>query len=245
MRLERLESTRRGARDGRTLARQTASQIKQFIIASNLRPGDPLPSEAELCERLGVSRSSVREAIRTLNTLEIVEVKHGRGTFVGEASLQPLVETLVFRAVLVPGDDFRALREVLEVRQSLDLSVAERVCSRLKGTENAELHELVATMVEAAEEGRSFAEEDREFHTTLLKRTGLDIASQLVAAFWDVHSAVLPQLSIPAPDDIESTARAHGDMLEAAEAGDVAAYRKAVLRHYEPLSRVLDVSVDS
>lgn len=240
MGMERLDNARRGARGGRTLARETASQIKQFIIASKLHPGDPLPSEAELCDRLGVSRSSVREAIRTLNTLEIVEVQHGRGTFVGQASLQPLVETLVFRAVMVPGDDFRALHEVVEVRQSLDLSEAERVCARLKGTHNADLHELVDTMLVAARRGESFGEEDREFHTRLLKHTGLDIISQLVAAFWDVHSVVLPQLSIPAPDDIELTARAHGDILRAAEVGDTDAYRRAVREHYEPLRRVLE-----
>ncbi|MDO5081890.1 FadR family transcriptional regulator [Arachnia propionica] len=240
MGMERLDGARRGARGGRTLARETASQIKQFIIASRLHPGDPLPSEAELCERLGVSRSSVREAIRTLNTLEIVEVQHGRGTFVGQASLQPLVETLVFRAVMVPGDDFKALREVVEVRESLDLSEADRVCARLRGTRNADLHDLVDIMVAAAERGESFGEEDREFHTRLLKHTGLDIIAQLVAAFWDVHSVVLPQLSIPAPDDIELTARAHGDMLCAAEAGDSQAYRRAVRDHYAPLRRVLE-----
>ncbi|MDO5065764.1 MAG: GntR family transcriptional regulator [Propionibacteriaceae bacterium] len=240
--MERLDSARRGVRGGRTLARETASQIKQLIIGSKLQPGDPLPSEAELCEQLGVSRSSVREAIRTLNTLEIVEVQHGRGTFVGRASLQPLVETLVFRAIMVPGDDFKALREVVEVRESLDLTEADRVCERLRGSRNADLHELVDDMVAAAERGESFAEQDREFHTRLLKHTGLDIVAQLVAAFWDVHSVVLPQLSIPAPDDIELTARAHGDMLRAAEAGDAEAYRRAVKEHYAPLRRVLQTA---
>ena len=75
----------------------TTDAIKQHIIDSGLGPGDLMPTETELCEALGVSRSSVREAIRTLGSLDIVEVRHGHGTFVGRMSLDPLVNGMVFR----------------------------------------------------------------------------------------------------------------------------------------------------
>ncbi len=231
-----------GIRAGGSLASEAAREIKSLILTKGMRPGDPLPSESELCEQLGVSRSSVREAIRTLQTLDIVQVKHGRGTFVGSMSLQPLVETLAFRSVISPGDDFRALREVVDVRMSLDLNFAERIVGHFKGTHHEGLHALVDEMVEAAKRGESFATADRQFHTQLLMETGREMVSQLVAAFWDVHTAVLPQLSIPTPGDIELTARAHGAVLAAAEAGDVEAYRRAVRDHYAPLLRVLDAA---
>ncbi len=237
--MDKLEGSRRG---GRTLAREAASQIKRYILANNLRTGDPLPSETELCDNLGISRSSVREAIRALNTLEIVDVQHGRGTFVGHASLQPLVETLAFRAMMVPGDDFKALREVVSVRESLDLSEAEPICTSLSGSNNEGLHALVDEMCAAAARGDSFLEQDREFHTTLLNLAGLEILSQLVAAFWDVHTAVLPSLTLPNAADFTAIARAHGDMLRAAEAGDVEAYREAVRAHYRPLREMLQQS---
>ena len=231
-----------GIRASGSLASEAAREIKRFILSEGLRPGDPLPSESDLCEQLGVSRSSVREAIRTLQTLDIVEVQHGRGTFVGGMSLQPLVETLAFRSVISPGDDFRALREVVDVRMSLDLNFAERIVGHFAGTRHEALHALVDEMVRAASRGESFAAADRQFHTQLLQETGREMVSQLVAAFWDVHTAVLPQLSIPTPDDIELTARAHRDVLDAAEAGDVEAYRRAVHDHYAPLLRVLDAT---
>ena len=104
----------------------TADQIKQLIIARGLTPGDPLPTEAELCEELDVSRSSVREAIRTLSTLDIVDVRHGHGTYVGPMSLDPMVEALVFRGVLSPEGSLQSLREVVEVRLALDLSMASK-----------------------------------------------------------------------------------------------------------------------
>lgn len=225
-----------------SLAARATREIKGLILSEGLRTGQPLPSETELCERLGVSRSSVREAIRTLQTLDIVDVQHGRGTFVGEMSLQPLVETLAFRSVISPGDDFRALREVVDVRMTLDLNFAERIVLHFSGTHHDELHALVEEMVAASSRGESFASADRAFHTELFHETGQEMVSQLVAAFWDVHTAVLPQLSIPTPGDIELTARAHGDMLTAAEAGDIDGYQRAVHNHYAPLLRVLDAS---
>lgn len=218
----------------------TADQIKQLILTRNLSPGDALPTEAELCETLDVSRSSVREAIRTLSTLDIVDVRHGHGTYVGGMSLAPMVETLVFRGVLNPEGSLDALREVVEVRLALDLSMAERVVAAAQGAEDPELDQLVDAMVDKSGRGELFLEEDRLFHTALFDATGNHLAGQLVGAFWDVHTAALPQIGIAPPADLHITAMAHGDMLKAARAGDVEAYRRAVVEHYLPLQRVLD-----
>lgn len=218
-----------------------ADQIKGFILREGLRPGDALPTEAELCEHLGVSRSSVREAIRTLSTLDIVEVRHGHGTFVGNMSLDALVEALVFRGVLSPGDDLRALRDVVEIRQALDLAMAERIVASLAGTTDPDLHALVDQMVAAAADGLAFPTQDRAFHTGLLARLDNSLVGQLVAAFWDVHTAVVAQLGTSVAADLDQTARAHAAMLDAAEAGDAEAFRAAVVSHYEPVDRALGV----
>lgn len=227
-------------RDAHMRRTTTADQIKQLIIMRNLQPGDAMPTEAELCETLAVSRSSVREAIRTLSTLDIVEVRHGHGTFVGQMSLAPMVEALVFRGVVSPAGSREALREVVEVRLALDLALADRVVDAELDPECvAVLQSHVAAMIDKAERGETFLEEDREFHTLLFESTSNRLAGQLVGAFWDVHTAVVPLLGIPVPADIITTARAHGDILRAAIGGDAAAYRQAVVEHYAPLQRVL------
>ena len=216
-----------------------ADQIKQLILTRGLGPGDPLPTESELCETLDVSRSSVREAIRTLSTLDIVDVRHGHGTFVGAMSLDPMVEALVFRGVLSPGGSLNALREVVEVRLALDLAMADRVVEGTANGDVSDLSALVDEMVEKAGRGESFLDADRAFHTKLFGVTSNRLAEQLVGAFWDVHTAVLPQLGIAPPADIQLTAKAHGDMLESALRGDVEGYRQAVIEHYQPLQRSL------
>lgn len=214
-------------------------QIKDYILIHRLHPGDPLPTEAELCAELDVSRSSVREAMRTLAALDIVEVRHGYGSYVGRLSLAPLVEGLVFRGVLSPGDDFTALREVVEVREALDLAMAEQVCAALAETASTELSQLVAAMEEKSARGELFSEEDRAFHAALLDHLDNALVGQLVTAFWEVNTVVYPRLGLPPAVGLDDTARAHGQMLRAAEAGDVKAYRMAVVQHYLPLRRGL------
>lgn len=220
----------------------TAERIKRLILSRGLRPGDTIPTETDLCQELGVSRSSVREAIRTLATLDIVEVRHGHGTVVGQMSLDSLVETLVFRGVLSPGDDLAVLREVVEMRLALDLAMADAVVAAHQGRDNAALAALVAEMQASAGQGQTFLQADRQFHTELLAPINNRLAGQLVAAFWDIHTAVLPRLGLALPADLRQTASAHGDMLAAAQSGDTASYRAAAVDHYRPLQRMLEAS---
>ena len=233
--------------DGRALRmRRTtvADEIKKLILTRELKPGDLLPTESELCETLDVSRSSVREAIRTLSTLDIVDVRHGHGTYVGTMSLDPMVEALVFRGVLSPDGSLAALREVVDVRLALDLAMADSIVNGAVEDDSNELSALVDEMVDKASRGEMFLEADRAFHTKLFSVTGNRLAAQLVGAFWDIHTAVIPQLGITVPADIQLTAEAHGDMLASALRGDVEGYRQAVIEHYKPLQRAISAATE-
>lgn len=223
-------------RDG---AQATASAIKDLILSRGLHPGDPMPTEAELVDELGVSRSSVREAVRTLVALDILEVRHGTGTFVGQLSLRPLVEGMVFRGVLLPGDDLATLREVVEVRRSLDQSLAPQIIEHIAGRPDAALRACVDEINARSAQGQLFEEADRRFHLLLAERLGNLLYGQLVAAFWDIHQTIAPRLGVITPRDLADTAAAHEEMLDAAEAGDLMRYLRAVTEHYAPLLRVI------
>lgn len=216
--------------------------IQDLILAEGLRPGDPMPTELELSQRLGAGRSSIREAVRTLSSLDIVEVRHGHGTFVGDFSLSPLVNGLIFRARFDASEDFQTLREVLQTRIALDLAVADELVARCEGTEPTELTALVEIMTTKAHSGQSFAEEDRLFHLTLMNYIDNRLFGELVESFWEVQTRVQPHLWVPPGGEIIETAEAHGTMLRAAQSGDVKGYRRAVLDHYAPIQRAVERS---
>ena len=217
----------------------TMQAVRAYILSHDLQPGSPLPTEAVLCAELGVSRSSVREALRKLEALDIVRVHQGRGTFVGDMSLRPLVDTLILRSSLTSGSGADSLADVVALRKYLDLGISADVVAALKGTENPVLHAAVSAMDEKAAAGERYLEEDATFHSGILDAVGNSIAKQMVSALWLVHMAVIPDLAEHIEAGLEATARAHRAILDAAEAGDLKGYRKAVRAHYRPLEEIL------
>ncbi|WP_229070617.1 FadR/GntR family transcriptional regulator [Actinoplanes sp. DH11] len=235
----------RPARQGRPSLRATVTeQIKRYIIDSELRPGDPLPTEGELCETLNVSRSSLREAIKTLAALDIVEVRHGFGTYVGRLSLTALVESLTFRGLLSPTDDFRVLLDLIQVRQLFEQGMATQIVERLDVDRLTALDDLVAGLERCHDSGTSFVDTDRAFHRLLMEPLGNELISQLTGAFWDVYALVAPHLGLADRQEETETIAAHRAMVDAARARDVTAFVAAVEAHYAPVRRRITAATE-
>lgn len=204
----------------------------QLILDRRLRPGELLPTEAELMEELGVSRNSVREALKALQALDIVEIRHGYGTYVGQASLTPLADGLTFRTLVQLADDTHALAEILQLREVLEEGLVRRVAVLLTHEELCQLEALVGKMEAAAEEGVAFPDLDREFHETLYRSLGNELVPQLLGAFWNVFNRVAGVRGWardPAPD---VTVRRHRDIVTALRAKDVEGAQRAMADHF-------------
>ena len=114
----------RGAAGNQSFIRD---QMKSYILERGLKAGDPLPNEQELMAQLGVGRHPLREAMKALQAVGIIEIRHGYGTYVGEVSLQSLEDGLAFRMSQSMAGDLRDVQNVLEVRQAIEVGLADDV----------------------------------------------------------------------------------------------------------------------
>ena len=198
-------------------------RIVDLIHDRKLAPGEPLPTEPQLVSLLGASRNSVREAIRALQALGIVEIRHGRGTFVGEAPLEVFTPSLSFRIRSGHGG-VSALRDLVEVRELLEVGLIAEVARTISPARLSALDALVRRMGDDPEA-------DRAFHALLSESHGNQLVLQLIQLFWDVYHSVESELPRPADRAAEVEAR-HDRIVEALRARDPRAAQEAMRRHF-------------
>ncbi|MGV9878275.1 FadR/GntR family transcriptional regulator [Streptomyces sp. NPDC003006] len=230
------------------MARDIQERIKKLIIDSRLPSGASLPTEPELMERLGVSRNSVREALKALQAMGIVEIRHGFGTYVGPMSVAPMIEGLAFRTVAghYRGED--SLLQLLELREAVETGLIARLAGRVPEADLAELDALVDRMdAEAASaEGAVRAETDRAFHAALYRGLGNSLLGEVLEAFWDAFHKVRTDL-VDVPQDPKITCRQHREILAAVRSGDALRAERAIREHFGNIRTRLTspVSIDA
>ncbi len=205
-----------------TIYRAAQERIKQYIVAHDLRPGDAIPTETVLARDLGISRNSLREALKALAASGVVETRHGLGTYVGQASLAPLIDGMAFNLVQNIGRDTRTLREMLQLREILELELVRRVAAMHTADQLARLDACVARMDVDAAAGIMDPRVDRSFHDALYEPLDNHVVTLILHAFWDVQEAVASQLP-EGPPMAATNARWHRDILDAVRQGDTAA----------------------
>ncbi|MFE0540056.1 FadR/GntR family transcriptional regulator [Streptomyces sp. NPDC058891] len=219
-------------RDERRVSSRIQREVMRIVLDRKLRPGDPLPTESELMADLGVGRHLVREALQALQALDIVEIRHGYGTYVGQASLTPFVDGLTFRTLVRPDDEMEALSEILQVREVLEGGLIRRVAVTLAEPDLDRLEAVVDGMEAAAREGRAFPELDQEFHALLYGNLGNALVPQLLGAFWTVFRRVARAHGWSDATAPRLTARRHRDIVTALRARDAEGAERAMADHF-------------
>lgn len=169
-----------GKSRGQSLTLQVSDYIKDYIVEHNLKEGDSIPSEGKIADSLGVSRSPVREAVKSLRSLGIVDVRHGEGLFVREWNFDPLLENLEFGIRTSPTK----LAELYEIRKWLEMSVIEECVKRITDEDVLELEILMLQWEKALKSGEDYIRFDEKFHQIILGTMQNETLLKLFSAFW-------------------------------------------------------------
>ncbi len=224
-----------------SLHQSVQAAVKQYIIENNLQPGDTLPSENALSGQLGVSRNLVREAIRGLETLGIVEIRRGSGLFVGEFSFEMLIENLQFGIQL----DLRELTELYTVRRILETGMIGEAIAAQIPEQVKQLEAMLQAMHDRAKKGEAFPEEDRQFHKCLFDRVHNHTLIKILDSFWLTLSKANEVVDIQDRDPLW-TYNLHVPIVKAFTRRDVNATRQALDDHHIGLeTRLKRLATDS
>ena len=211
------------------LYRQIADQLAQLIASGEFPAGSRLPAERELAVSLGVSRTSVREAIISLEMSGLVEVRVGTGIFVvGTRDTAPRA-----REDAGPGPF-----ELLNARKLVEGEIAALAARTAKPADIAALEESVARMAATVDDFARREAEDESFHRLLAKATGNGSLELVVEGLWSQRAELWGRLQqhFHTTELAERTIRDHGAIAAAVAAHDPDAARAALHRH---LSRVV------
>jgi DNA-binding FadR family transcriptional regulator len=212
--------------------RDVRDDIKQILLDRELRPGDAMPSEATLIEILGVSRGTLREALKSLQATGIVETRHGTGSVVGQPSLVAMADGLMFHSRLGEGqDDLTTASDLADIREILETELIRRVAIGIGDEQLARLHELLEQMDARRGERGDLDDVDHRFHRELYSELGNVLVLQLLDVFWSALGSV--RGSLPAPFDTpEDAVRKHRAIVAALVAHDPDAAEAAIRDHF-------------
>jgi GntR family transcriptional regulator, transcriptional repressor for pyruvate dehydrogenase complex len=201
-------------------------QIKAMIAEGRLKSGDQLPPERDLAEKFLVSRTSVREALRALESVGLIEIRPGEGTFVREVSVESLVEPLA----LVLLSQREMIGELFEARRLLEPTIAGLAARRATRDELIEMERILDEQAKAIAAGNTGLAQDAAFHAAIGTAAHNRAITRIVHAVMDLLGQSREE-SIGTPGRPTRSHEDHRRILDAIRTRDAATAERAMLDH--------------
>ena len=212
---------------------EVAKQIERLIL-KKLQPGDKLPSERELAEMLGVSRSSIRDAIRSLELIGMVEPRQGAGTVVREISATSVVTP--FTTVLT--HQRQAVSELLDFRKMLEPPLAARAATHASPEEVAEMEEILSRQEDKLHREEVAIEEDSEFHYSVAMASENSVVLKVLDVLMDLLRETRER-SLQVEGRPQKSLAGHRRILAAIKRRDSEAAEAAMRRHIQDVEEIV------
>ncbi len=222
------------------------AQIQQRIVTGQLQQGDRLPTESELAEQFGVSRSAIREAMKILAAKGLIDISPGRGTFVTGDLSDAVAKTLGLLVQMEPKafQDLHTIRNVLEVANAR-MAAANRggdYLSEMAQTIEATGQALAALDTDPQESTERYVQADLDFHNYLAKATGNSVAVILVEAISDLLRTSRYQI-ILVPGSVQKAQDYHRQIYEQVSAGCPEGAGTAMEEHLKQVADDIEVAI--
>jgi GntR family transcriptional repressor for pyruvate dehydrogenase complex len=209
-------------------------QVRQLIAEGKLKSGDRLPPERELAEKFRVSRTSVREALRALQSRGLIQIRAGEGNYISDISVETLVEPLAL--VILPHRE--AVGELFEARRLLEPAIAALAARRATPEEIAEMERILEEQAREVVAGRTGVAQDAAFHAALAgsahNRAIVRIVNALVDLLTQSREETLQTPGRPSRSHLD-----HTKILAAVRQGDGPAAQRAVLEHLDAVEGLI------
>ncbi len=207
------------------------SQIRK----GQYRAGDRLPTERELAEQMGVGRTSVREGLRFLEKLGILEIRQGTGTVVRSLSLGTVFEHLVPVQRIIDLPD-RDVRDIMHVRRILEAESVQLAARYATESQLARLEKLLDGMAASLEKPRDYLEMDLEFHVVVAKASSNPVLAQLINLIRDIYTRYF-EIVLRDPEMNKTSLAFHRRLYAALREHDADAARQHMLAHLRQAER--------
>lgn len=228
----------------RRLPEQVADQLSEKILSGVLPVGDALPTEPELCEGYGVSRTVVREAVRLLASKGLVEVRHGSGMRVRPQQDWDLLDPQVLLGRMQNEKNVGLLTEILEVRRIIEVEVAGLAAQRRTADELAQMRMLIVGLDESLRDAEAFTALDYELHAAILHAARNRLLIDMLHPVTEVLRAAR-RITNRRVRSLSISQRGHTELVEAIAARDEEAARDAMRRHIVQFERDIRQSFES
>lgn len=225
-----------------TRLRALQSDIMELILERELEPGDPLPTENELSLALGVGRNTLRESLKVLQALGVIEIRHGFGMFVAPSNFDALADGLSFRGRLSLRHQGLEALQLVEVRQVLESGLIGASIDAMTTKHLAMIEEKVNEMEELAAAGEHFSVAETEFHRRLFEPLNNELLVNLLDVFWKVYRKIHAEVRA-GNEDLVAEAAMHRSIYAAVLAGDKSLAAERLNRHFDGIRHRISEAV--